>query len=327
MTLRRWKKKAMALILTIVFTVANSCVVWAGEITSISLVVSADLEAGEEVDEMDVEVTSSNPRYEITGWEFQNGVFQWSDQDTPVLKVWMKAKDKYKFALHSKEKIRLKGAGASYLSATREEGSTIFTVTMTLTPFSHVLGPIEGLWLKDDGMASWGMAKHAGGYEVSWARNGVFPMYKPWEAAYYDGRQKMTRPGRYQVKVRAVNRDDNEVKGEWYYSPEMEVSNELAARYRAELEAKIILEVPHESMGWLLDEVGWWYRNSDGSCTKSDWQLIDGKYYYFNEEGYMGSGWIWWNGGWYYCAASGEMLSDAVTPDGFRLDKTGKKED
>lgn len=327
MTWKRWKKRGMALILTMAFTVTNSCIALAaGEITSISLVVSADLEVGEEVDEMDAEVTSSNTRFEITGWEFQNGVFQWSDQDIPVLKVWMKAKDKRKFALHSKEGIRLKGAGAKYLSATREEDSTVFTVIMMLTPFSHVLDPIDGVWLTEEGMASWGMAKNAGSYEVSWGRNGDFPMYKLWNTSYYDGREKMTRPGCYQLKVRAVNKDDKEVKGEWYYSPEMEVSNELAARYRTELKDQINIPAPQEPMGWLQDGVGWWYRNSDGSCTKSDWQLIDDNYYYFDEEGYMETGWVWWAGGWYYCAESGEMLSDTVTPDGFRLDQSGRYE-
>ena len=40
----------------------------------------------------------------------------------------------------------------------------------------------------------------------------------------------------------------------------------------------------------------WWYQNDDGSYPFSCWQLIDGKYYYFDSNGYL--------------------LVNAITPDG-----------
>lgn len=45
----------------------------------------------------------------------------------------------------------------------------------------------------------------------------------------------------------------------------------------------------------------WWYRHVDGSCTKSDWEFIEGKWYYFDAEGWMVSGWVDWDGERYYC--------------------------
>lgn len=45
----------------------------------------------------------------------------------------------------------------------------------------------------------------------------------------------------------------------------------------------------------------WWYRHPDGSCTKSDWEFIEGKWYYFDAEGWMVSGWVDWDGERYYC--------------------------
>jgi glucan-binding YG repeat protein len=57
------------------------------------------------------------------------------------------------------------------------------------------------------------------------------------------------------------------------------------------------------SSGWKQDNIGWWYQNVDGSYPKSAWQLIDGKYYYFNEVGYM--------------------LSNTTTPDGYQVDFNG----
>lgn len=38
---------------------------------------------------------------------------------------------------------------------------------------------------------------------------------------------------------------------------------------------------------WKRDAVGWWYQNADGTYKKSEWFLYLGKYYYFDERGYM----------------------------------------
>ena len=54
---------------------------------------------------------------------------------------------------------------------------------------------------------------------------------------------------------------------------------------------------------WRLDNVGWWYLNDDGSWPSDGWQLIGGKYYYFNSSGYM--------------------LADTTTPDGYRVGADG----
>ena len=40
-------------------------------------------------------------------------------------------------------------------------------------------------------------------------------------------------------------------------------------------------------IGWQKDNVGWWYQYSDGSYPKSEWKVIDGKWYYFKADGYM----------------------------------------
>lgn len=55
---------------------------------------------------------------------------------------------------------------------------------------------------------------------------------------------------------------------------------------------------------WKRDNVGWWYQNDDGSYQQNRWlQDTDGKYYYFNESGYM--------------------LSDTTTPDGYQVGTDG----
>ena len=65
-----------------------------------------------------------------------------------------------------------------------------------------------------------------------------------------------------------------------------------------------------EEAKWILDGRGWWYRHSDGSYTKSNWEVIGGQWYYFNAAGYMVTGWQWINNKCYYFNASGAMASN-----------------
>lgn len=55
---------------------------------------------------------------------------------------------------------------------------------------------------------------------------------------------------------------------------------------------------------WKQDAVGWWYQNDDGSYQQNGWfRDTDGKYYYFNQAGYM--------------------LANTITPDGYFVDASG----
>ena len=42
-----------------------------------------------------------------------------------------------------------------------------------------------------------------------------------------------------------------------------------------------------EEYGWIKNSVGWWYKEKDGTYPTSCWKLIDDKYYYFKEDGYL----------------------------------------
>ncbi len=77
---------------------------------------------------------------------------------------------------------------------------------------------------------------------------------------------------------------------------------------------------------WKQNSHGWWYEFDDGSCYSGGFAQIDGKYYYFDENGYMGVGWIQAPaaGDWYYADSSGAILFDTLTPDGkYRLGPDG----
>lgn len=55
-----------------------------------------------------------------------------------------------------------------------------------------------------------------------------------------------------------------------------------------------------EKADWQKDGKGWWVRNADGSYPKDEWKKINNSWYFFNQEGYMSTGWVQIKGSWYY---------------------------
>ena len=96
---------------------------------------------------------------------------------------------------------------------------------------------------------------------------------------------------------------------------------------------------------WKKDEKGWYYIKKDGNYAKSELLKIDNQEYWFNDEGYMDTGWLqdvsgawfyfnedgsmrkaaWLNykGKWYYILDTGIMLTSGTTPDGYKVDSEG----
>lgn len=81
---------------------------------------------------------------------------------------------------------------------------------------------------------------------------------------------------------------------------------------------------PAPSGQWIQAADGrWWYRHSDGSYKKNDWEFINGEWYYFDAEGWMKTGWIPWKGLWYYCDSSGKMLTNCWVENKYYVGNTG----
>ena len=74
--------------------------------------------------------------------------------------------------------------------------------------------------------------------------------------------------------------------------------------------------------GWKRNNVGWWWEDSNRSYPRSQWRLINHKWYYFHSSGYMAHD--QWIGGKYYVGEDGDMYVNRVTPDGYMVDGSGK---
>lgn len=74
-----------------------------------------------------------------------------------------------------------------------------------------------------------------------------------------------------------------------------------------------------------------WSKTKDGQSIyiengdlTTGWKLINNKWYFMNNNGVMQKGWVQTNGDWYYLYENGEMASNIITPDGFKVDQSGK---
>ena len=72
--------------------------------------------------------------------------------------------------------------------------------------------------------------------------------------------------------------------------------------------------------GWVEDaETGEWYymRPQNGKMVRTDWEEVDGIWYYFFDDGVMATGWQFLDGHWYYFYRWGGMAK------GWLLDMDG----
>ena len=65
----------------------------------------------------------------------------------------------------------------------------------------------------------------------------------------------------------------------------------------------LALSIPAFAAEWKQDPKGWWWERDDGSYPVSQWEQINGVYYYFGQDGYM--------------------YANTTTPDGYQVDASG----
>lgn len=97
-------------------------------------------------------------------------------------------------------------------------------------------------------------------------------------------------------------------------------------------------------IGWFKAGDKWQYKEKNSDFIRASWKFIDNKWYFFDTNGYMLTGWVelpegyyllgdkgdmltgWQlsNNKWYYMDInSGLMLSNTTTPDGYKVDASG----
>ncbi|KXB57293.1 GA module, partial [Gemelliphila asaccharolytica] len=71
-----------------------------------------------------------------------------------------------------------------------------------------------------------------------------------------------------------------------------------------------VTPTPETKAGWQKDEKGWWYLRENGTYPAGEWEPVGEKWYHFDPQGYMQTGWLNLDGTWYYLNADGSMAKD-----------------
>lgn len=114
----------------------------------------------------------------------------------------------------------------------------------------------------------------------------------------------------------------------WYY---LKATGEMASdewvdggKYYVDANGVYIPGKVKVTGSWLKDNTGWWYRNTDGTYPRNQWQYIDGNWYHFDQNGYMQTGWLQLGNTWYYLKSSGAMASNEWVDGGvYYVDANG----
>ena len=207
-----------------------------------------------------------------------------------------------------------KGATISKVSTTSGNMSITVTLPKTSAGESGALEVNDISWGDDDSpVVTWESANYAKQYEVKLYRNNSIKDNITTSGTSYDFRSKIREYGKgsYTVKIRAAA--SNGTKGNWTESDEFDVDEDVLASLGGQSSSNNGSSTgPNGSSAgntgaWLKDNVGWWYINADRTYTTNNWQQIGGNWYYFDNRGYMVTGWLKspYSGKWYWLSTEG----------------------
>lgn len=315
-------------------------------IRDISLHVESTIESG--TSNGNVYVTAGSGDYRVGDVDILNNDTDWVGGMRPRVEISLYANSGYYFHNSSKSMFSFSGEDVTYVTSRRDSDKTELTVTIKLEKLDNGDLSVSGLeWDESSGTAMWDENPNAKYYQVKLFREGSsVTSTRTTYDDYYDFAGDITRRGDYYFEVRAVGTGSE--KGDWESSDTWYVSSyeadDLSYHYTpssggpgaGSSSGSYASGGPGDhgysaggpagnSQGgyWCLDQYGWWYRNADGSYTRNNWQVINDSYYFFNESGYMRTGWIPWNNKWYYCGPDGALCSNIRTPDGYYVGGDG----
>lgn len=238
--------------------------------------------------------------------------------DTPRMKVWLEPVDyeerRFKGGYHSSN---VKITGGVFKSASISNKKLV--VTLDLNPLKGQFeAPEEVFW-------------NSGGYGRARWRTSDTDTTHQFEAALYRGNTQvhkvettgngynffpyMTKAGTYSFRVRVIPRNADEEKygkkSEWVSSDEIYLPQEDVS----DGSNSITDTTPsggNLNVGWIQSGNLWYFRYPDGTCPKDEWLSWNGKWYLFDLNGWMLTGWQVRNGQTYYLDESGAMLTGWV---------------
>ncbi|MDO4328187.1 MAG: hypothetical protein Q4C66_02495 [Lachnospiraceae bacterium] len=257
-------------------------------------------------------------------------------KDIYVVELSTAAGYQFRFSALDKNKITLSGMGAVLLRARQEDNGHTLRLVVQLDHLDAYTGQIaESTWNGCRGQ--WSESRYAVGYRLRLSDPKGTYHYAETAGTSYDFAPLMLTAGTYRYQIRAISK--NGKYGEWVSGGSCIVTNETAGANRERYEVKKVNDKIDESLahtpdnnrveylntGWQMTPEGeYWYRSHDGTYPQDIWQLIDGSWYYFWGSGFMAhDAYVTWKDRDYYLTSDGQMLTNALAPDGRQADELG----
>lgn len=246
----------------------------------------------------------------------------------------MEDEDEYTFSGTSSGNFKLTLASSiksrydkvEYISASKKDGGATVALRIRLVfdkdaDMSNATAPGSLAWdTASAGKATWGDVSSAKYFQVQLYKDGSLVTPPDGSASTvsvygtsYDFSSWVTAGSSYTFKVRSV-KSSNNAKSSWVTSSSWTPGSTTSNNGNNGV-----------SEGWkkAADNVRWWYQNADGSYPASQWKSVDEKWYYFDAEGYMATGWIKVGGLDYCLAPDGALYVSCTTPDGYNVNADG----
>lgn len=251
--------------------------------------------------------------------------------------VELSADDGYAFYLTKASQVKLQGAGAEYVKASRLDNGTLLRLVIKLTDLEDVCTPINEAYWNSDGTAKWESSTNAVKYQLTLTKNSGSSKIYYTGGTTYDFKPVMQSAGEYSLRVRPISRSGSKAEGAeaGSFHVSKEQADEYRSKYAVETERRTIdgmvdtngpgtTETIYKNTGWKQDDHGWWYQNNDGSYLQYDWAELNGAWYFFGSDGYMVSNaTIHWGPDDYYFGEDGKMVTNKTVPDGRKAGEDG----
>lgn len=309
----RWKRFLSVLLAAGLIGGVMVTNVWADSaISSVSLTVNEDLiEPGEKLSHTDADevVSNTNSRYSIADCE-------WETSENREVKIGDKLK--VKVVLEASSDYYFKGSyresnvtihNGDFVSASRKNEDTL-VVTLTMDAVKGTFDEPDDAYWRDSGF---GNAKWTAGdtssdyYDVYlYRQSSLVTKMEGLHATSYDFYPYMTKEGTYTFKVRTVPNTSGDKtygkKSDWTESDEVYIAKEDISDGTGQAGVNNTT-----SVGWILNGGIWYYKYPDGSFQKDSWAKVNDKWYLFDAQGRMLTGWQLRSNVWYFLNSSGDM--------------------
>lgn len=241
-------------------------------ITDVSLIFSYDKrpEGGDEVGELTA--VSSNSQFTVEGSEYLKDEENWTYGEWPIGEIELSANEGFYFPTATRSLFHLSGCGIQYQSAhTEDEGSTLILYVRLPRIDGALPAPSSADWNGYE--AVWDEVEGADRYEIQLMKDGRTLTTASSRTLSHSFENWINNEGSYTFRVRAFSRYEHK-NSSW-------CSNDEALVITAD-EASL-----NDRGSWKEENGKSLFLYPNGAFPQMAWRQIDGKWYFFDGEGYM----------------------------------------